>query len=389
MLVFKTYFKIIRNRSGQISIYLVIFIALAIMFSYTAPAKEIENFSQSVTRVAFINEDQDTAMIQGFKSFLGKYSEYVEVPDETEKLQKALFYRDVEYILRIPAGFTEDILSGKQVQLEKTVVPGSTSGIYTNMLVNKYFNTARLYLNSNRNTSQEELVKKLAKDLQAEASVQMERTGAKTTGTATTKFYFNYLAYILISVVFLGVSSIMMVFNNQNLKRRNYCSPLKISSLNLQLLLGNIIFGIICWGLIMLVGFVLFKGQMLTSNSMFSALNALVFTAVTLSLSFFISLFVKGVNAQSALANVLSLGLSFISGVFVPQEFLSQQVLAAARFTPTYWFIKANNTINGLSNFTMDNLRPVFNCMLIQLGFAIAILSVALVVSKRNQIKGS
>lgn len=389
MLVFKTYFKVIRNRSMQISIYLVIFIALAIMFSYTAPAKEIENFSQSVTRVAFINEDQDTVLVQGFKNFLGKHSEFVVIPDETEKLQKALFYYDVEYILRIPAGFTEDFISGKQIQLQKTVVPGSTGGIYTNMLVDKYFNTARLYLDSNKNISQEELVKKLEKDLKTEASVQTVKNGTKKTGTVTTKFYFNYLAYILISVVFLGVSSIMMAFNSRNLKQRNNCSPLKISSLNLQLLLGNIVFGVACWGLIMLVGLILYRGQMFTANSMYSALNALVFTAVTLSLSFFISLFVKGANAQSALANVLSLGLSFISGVFVPQEFLSQQVLAVARFTPTYWFIKANNTINNLSNFTFDNLIPAFNCMLIQLGFAIAILSVALVISKSNQLKGS
>jgi ABC-2 type transport system permease protein len=72
--------------------------------------------------------------------------------------------------------------------------------------------------------------------------------------------------------------------------------------------------------------------------------------------------------------------------VFVPQEFLSERTLAAASFNPTYWYVKANNLIGSLSGFGSDSLSSVLTYMLIQLGFAAAILSVALVVSKQRRI---
>lgn len=388
MQVFKTYFKIIKKMLGQLSMYVFIFLGIAIMFSFTSPVKDIENFTQTKTRVAFINEDENSVLINGFKEYLGKYSVYLEpVPNTTEELQDALFYRDVEYIARIPKGFTTDIMNGKPVQIEKTALVDSTSGIYTDMLVDRYFNTAKLYLKNYKDISQSELVDRIAGDLKAETEVRMKRE-VKSVIKNDTQFFYNYLAYILICVILLGVSSIMMIFNNKNLKRRNHCSPLKNSSMNLQLLLGNIVFSTVCWAVMVICSFVLYKEQMFTTNALFFCINSYVLTLMVLCLSFLVGLFVKGGNSQSAIANVLSLGMSFISGVFVPQELLGKSVLAIARFTPTYWYVRANNIISGLTDFSLENLLPVINSMLIQLGFAVAILSVALVVSKRKQLRG-
>jgi len=51
---------------------------------------------------------------------------------------------------------------------------------------------------------------------------------------------------------------------------------------------------------------------------------------------------------MSAAANVFSLGSCFISGVFVPQDLMSNTVLKIASFTPNYWFVKANNSISPI-----------------------------------------
>jgi ABC-2 type transport system permease protein len=159
--------------------------------------------------------------------------------------------------------------------------------------------------------------------------------------------------------------------------------------MNLQILLGNIIFAAACWGIMIIGSFVLNGDQMLTTNALYFCINSFVFTLTALSLSFLVGIAVKSGNAQSAAANVIALGLSFISGVFVPHELLGRNVLAMARFTPTYWYVKANDTINSLTNFNMENLSPVYESILIQLGFAVALLSVALVISKRKQVRGS
>jgi ABC-2 type transport system permease protein len=46
--------------------------------------------------------------------------------------------------------------------------------------------------------------------------------------------------------------------------------------------------------------------------------------------------------AISAISTVFSLGLSFISGAFVPQELVSESVLNVSKAFPMYYFIRAN-----------------------------------------------
>jgi ABC-2 type transport system permease protein len=71
--------------------------------------------------------------------------------------------------------------------------------------------------------------------------------------------------------------------------------------------------------------------------------------------------------------------------MFVPQEFLGSPVLKVASFTPVYWFVKANNAIETVTQASWSQLSGIASYMAIQLGFAAAIISVALVVSKRKR----
>lgn len=387
MQVFKTYFKVIKRHSGQLSIYIFIFLALVIIFTQmSSSTNDVGDFTQAKTRVAFINEDENSELVEGFKEYLGNYSEYIKIENNTEKLQDALFFKNVEYIVRVPKGFTQDFMSGKSVELKKTVITGTTHGVYTDLLINQFFNTAKIYLSTNKDIMQPDLVKLVANDLKHETKVEIRETTAKSTGVES---FFNFLEYVLISVIVLGVTSIMMVFNNKNLRRRNLCSPIKNTSINFQIILGNIVFSVGVWALMVLCGFAIIRDDLLTMSGLFYCINSLAFTVAVLCISFFAGLFVKTNNAQSGVANALSLGMSFISGAFVPQWILSKNVIAIAKFTPAYWYIKANSDISKMTNFSMENLTPVFQCMLIELGFAVAILSVGLVLSKRKQMSGN
>ncbi|MGV8980749.1 ABC transporter permease [Clostridium sp.] len=389
MQVFKVYFKIIKANMGQMIIYLTIFLAISVLYSTMATTKNEESFSQTKTNVAFINLDENTALLTGFKACLSKNANFIEIENEQEKLQDALFFRDVDYIITIPKGFTRNFLKGKHVELQKTVVPNSTTSMYVDMAINKYFNMARVYVNNMPGITEENLVKEVSKSTSSETSVELKSFGVKTQNNGFTVASFNYLAYALFSVLILGVSSISMVFNNKNLSRRNSCSPMKNRSFNLQLIMGNLVFALATYGVMAGFGFILNRDHMMSYNGLLLCVNALVFTIAALSISYLVGLLLKNRGAQSAIANVLALGFSFISGVFVPQEFLSDKAIAIASFTPTYWYVKANNIIGSLSNFSLDNLLPIFTYMLIELGFAIAIFSVALVVSKQNRITNS
>jgi ABC-2 type transport system permease protein len=198
-------------------------------------------------------------------------------------------------------------------------------------------------------------------------------------------YYFSFSAYPLLAVLFMGVTAIMLIFNNTDLAKRNRCSPLTNFKMNMQLFLGNVTFALAVWMAVCTLNLLLYSRSAAGSGVVFLCLNALVFTVVCLSIGFLAGKYVKNGVVQSALANVISLGLSFISGVFVEQALLGSTVLKIASFTPAYWYVKATGSIRDLSEYSFASMTPIFTDMLIQLGFAAAFVTISLVASKQNR----
>ncbi|MCJ7691339.1 MAG: ABC transporter permease, partial [Clostridiaceae bacterium] len=286
MQVFKVYFKIIKANIKQMSIYLIIFLALSLAISMSTKSKNEESFSQVKTNVAFINLGENTALTEGFRDYLSKHVNFIEIENNEENLQDALFFREVEYILTIPNDFTVDFLQGKPVELQKTIVPSSTSRIYVDMAINKYFNVARVYVNNMPGISVENLVKEISNGSPSESQVQLKTFGDKKQNNVAAVRYFNFLAYSLFAILILGVSSILMVFNDKNLKRRNLCSPMKNTTFNLQLIMGNLVFALVCYIFLAGFGFILNRENMMSYNGLLLCVNALAFTISALSISY-------------------------------------------------------------------------------------------------------
>jgi ABC-2 type transport system permease protein len=367
-------------------IYVGIFLFFAVMTSklYTNPVNT--DFTEAKINMVFINHDEDSKLVEGLKDYLNKNANIINIPDNTQKLQDALFFRQVEYIVKVPKGFYDGLKTGKAVQLEKIALSGSASGIYMDSIINKYLNTAKIYAGNISGISDDEIVRLIDKDLAQKTEVKIENPAPAKPSSERCMYYYNYLAYSLFAVLILGVSSVMMAFNNADLKRRNLCSPLKLKNMNLQLILGNISFAVLAWLAMILTSFIMYGGYMFSTKGALLLLNSFIFTLAALSISFLIGNLVKNRNAMSAAANVVSLGTCFISGVFVPQMLLGKTVLKIASFTPTYWYVKANNEIADLVNFGMENLTPVLSNMLIEFGFAAAVLAVTLAVIKQKRV---
>ncbi|AWW27737.1 MULTISPECIES: ABC transporter permease [unclassified Acetobacterium] len=388
MQVYKAFFKVIKKNRGLLLIYLVVFMVLALLLTNTYNPPQDTDFSKVKVNIAFINDDNDSLLVAGLKTYLSENANLVDLPDEPQKLQDALFFRQVEYILRVPDGFTEAMLSGREVQLEKTIVPDSTSNVYMDLLINKYLNTAQTYITYMPGLSQAELTQYLDKDLAEQSQVTMISNGSHSANAEKSGYYFNYLSYSMFAILILGVCSVMLVFNNTDLKRRNLCSPIRSANMNFQMILGNLSFAILTWLVLISASFVMYGSFMFTANGLLLLLNSFVFTLAALSISYLIANLVKSRGAMSAVANVFALGTSFISGVFVPQELLGANVLTIASFTPTYWYIKANNEIAAAVSFNANNLQSIFTSMVLVLAFGVAVLGVTLVLIKQRRVEG-
>lgn len=387
MQVYKAYFKIIKKNIGQLSIYLIIFLLFAIIFGKVSTSPKDTDFESTKVNISIINKDENSKFISGLRDYLKENANIVDVGTSKEDLQDALFFREAEYIITIPKGFTKEILKGnKDINIEKTVIPNSTSEIYMDNLINRYLNTVKMYTSTIDNISQAKLVSNVNKDLSHTTDVKIKTYDNDYSNNASCANYYNFFAYSMFAVLILGISLVMISFNNKDLKRRNLASSLSMKNMNIQMVFANITYAVVVWFVMIIASFIMFKNYMFTINGLLSLLNSFVFTLAALSISILISNLVTSRNALSAVVNVIALGSCFISGVFVPQQYLGDTVLSIAKFNPTYWYVKANDDIAILVNYSNENMRPIFMSMIIVLGFALAVYAVTLVVIKQKRL---
>lgn len=384
MPVFKAYLKVIRRKLPAMAIYFGVFMAMVVLLTSLYPKNPAGDFTAVRPRIAVINEDAGADLAEGLGRYLADTAQIVTLPQTPSALQDAMFFREIEYVVRIPAGFSAALLQGSpDATVEKASVPDSTSAVYIDRLVERYLAAASRHALVRPQPAADQIDARVRADLANQSTVRLV-TG-KPAGPSMVTYFFNFLSYALMAIVFLGVSAIMLTFNRQELLRRNSSSPVTLTQMNGQLLFGHVLFGIIVWAALSLVSTTVGRLASEGRQMALMSLNAFIFMTACLALSYLVSLFVRSANVQQALVNVLALGSSFVSGVFVPQELLGGTVTAIARFTPTYWYVRANNDISALAASTASIPQPVLQSMLVQVGFMAAMLAVALVVAKQRR----
>lgn len=386
MTVFNLCLKIFRKNLKAMMIYFGIFIFVSIMLASNNPAEKMTGFSMTKTRIGIINEE-NTPLVQGLKESLEEIAEFKTIEDNPNIIQDSLYYRDVHYVLRIPNDFTASFMKDTTATLSKTSMPDTTSSIYIDLKINQYLNTARLYLNQTPDIDENTLKAYVLEDLKTKTSVNMLNPNSNTNneGEPMMQYYFNFLAYTFMFVIIIGVSTIMLVFNNPTIKKRNACSPLPASKMNLQFFLAILLFALLTWVVLISISLYFGRAELSNPNTKYFIINSLLFGLTSAAISFFIGNLVKNREAISGIANIFTLGSSFISGVFVPQEILSAGVLKIASFLPTYWYVKANSQISTISHVDWTNFSFIPKSFMIQIGFFLAFFILAMVVGKNSK----
>lgn len=386
MQVFRTYFKILKKHRLPIIIYAVLFLAITVAISVNYLNEKEKEYSNKKVPVLVINHDGKNELTDGFLDYLGNYVIYEKVKNSESARKDALFYRKVKYILTIPKGFTKDTMSGKKISMLKETVPDSTDSYSIDSAIDNYFNTARNYIKYSNGITQKELVTKINSTMQENTKVIIDkfRSARSKSADEFNASYYNYLAYIIIAVFIIAVSTVMLTFNNINIRRKHQASPISNKKVNLQLVFANVIFTF-CYLLIFFVaGFICNPYRSVDQNMVLYWINAGLFALTALSISYLVGITVNSKNTVTAISTAVSLGMAFISGAFVPQDRLGNSVLKVASFTPAYWYVRVNKAIGNLNGYHFSDLSKILGSMAIQIGFAAAFLSITLVVSKKK-----
>jgi ABC-2 type transport system permease protein len=171
MQVYKAYFKIIKKNLIPISVYFVVFVGVSLLISASVMGQTDSAFNPTKSKIAIFNGDSGAPLTQGLVDYLGANTRVVNIDDDTQSIQDALFYGNADYILRIPSGFAQGFMSGEAPRLEKTTAASTPAGVSLDIMVEKYLNIANFYLDNLPGVSQRESAANVANDLLSSAYV--------------------------------------------------------------------------------------------------------------------------------------------------------------------------------------------------------------------------
>jgi len=244
MIVFNNYFKIVKKHLGLIILYASIAIIVSIM--NTGFTDSEENYIDENPNVAIISNDS-SLLTESFINYIDSNANIVEVGTSERELQDALYYAEVSAVLIIPENFTNEFLDGKDVKIDikKSLKSYST---YVELLVNRYFKTFDIYNKSGM--SVDKIVTYIEKDLVSKTDVKLLSEDERNTISKVAIFYI-FENYSFLSIIIFVIGTIMCVFNNINIKKRNTISKLELKKINNQIFLGHIVVTLSIWSIFM------------------------------------------------------------------------------------------------------------------------------------------
>lgn len=379
MAVFKAYMKIAWKNKWMILLYLGIFFCVTILFQRFVP-EGVEGYTAESVPVGIVDEDGGEAA-ESLINYIGRTNETILLEDDRESLQEDLFYRNVGYIVRIPEGFMEKCILGEE-KVEAVTVPGTYAGYYVDQQVNSYMVYARSYAAAG--FTETEIASAMAHRDKAEVTL-VDFSGNAGQVPAYT-FYYQYLPYLLLSVLGYVMGYILMGFRRGSLPQRMQASAVPERRQSIEGLAASLVIALALWGVSVAVSVVMYRQDIFESGKLiWFLLNSLAMLLTALSLSYLVGTLVKSSNALSGIVNIISLGMCFVCGVFVEIDLLSSGVRKAAQFLPVYWYETVNTLLTDYRTVAGSIRSEVLSEIGIQIVFAIAFVCVTLAVAKRSR----
>lgn len=392
MIVFKTFWRIMKRYWWIVFIYVAILTSLSIINLNVAP---VADFVDTKPEITIVSQDSSDLATKPFtKNFLDYLSKNTKIIDLKEsETTDALFYQEISMILYLPKDLESKILSGQKVTLDYRTSGNYTAELSKN-LIKRYFELQRTEILESKNSSKEQsnflsensekIISNLNQRLDQSPTVRLASKNA--TNLSKIAAFFNFASYTIMAIILYVTCFINASFNKSSVKKRTMVSSLHLKKYNFSLLLANSIFAFSVFALLTTLSFFVLGNIVLTPFFIFEILNILLYTLAALTLAELVSTFNLSRDAVSGVVNLLSLAPAFLSGAFVPTYFLPSFVLTIAHIFPTYWFIDTNNKITTMTEFSFNSFLTILPNLLVLVLFSIIFIVANLVLSKKKRI---
>ena len=382
MTVFKTFWKVIIKYKGTILLYTILLVVFGTLNMASNDTSTV--FVDSKPNILIVNNDVYEGVTKNLIDYLQNNTNIVEVEDNEEARDDALFYRDVNYIIYINEGYRDDVLNGLN-----PVIDIKTTGDYqaslAQMILEKYIKVQNSYLANI--TDENELIAAINNNLEEESKIQINST-VDTATTSRLARYFNFASYSIMAAVIFIICLVLSSFHEKTVNKRIIISSMNYRKHNQLILASSFLYSVIVWILYVVLGVILFGDALFNLRCFIYILNTFVFTFCALTIAILISTLVKNKDTVSGIVNVVALGSAFLCGAFVPTELLPDTVLNIAHVLPAYWYINSNELLASIEAINFNTLQPIFINSLVIIGFAILFIVINNIILKKKQIVG-
>ena len=392
MIVFKTFWRIMKRYWWIVFIYVAILTSLSVINLNAAPVTDFVDTKPEITIVSQDSSDLATKpFTKNFLNYLSKNTKIINLKES--ETTDALFYQEISMILYLPEDLESKILSGQKVTLDYRTSGNYTAELSKN-LIKRYFELQRTEILESKNSSKEQsnflsensekIISRLNQRLDQSPTVRLASKNA--TNLSKIAAFFNFASYTIIAIILYVTCFINASFNKSSVKKRTMISSLHLKKYNFSLLLANSIFAFFVFALLTTLSFFVLGDIVLTPFFIFEILNILLYTLAALTLAELVSTFNLSRDAVSGVVNLLSLAPAFLSGAFVPTYFLPSFVLTIAHIFPTYWFIDTNSKITTMTEFSFNSFLTILPNLLVLVLFSIIFIVANLVLSKKKRV---
>ena len=312
MIVYKNFLRLIWTKVISTIIYVIIFLFISFM-TLKSGNSQVSEFAETPLTVNIIDRD-NSELSKHLISYLRSKHDVIIIDekDKTDeeilrKLKKDISLQRIHAGIIINKNMEENVMNGKKA-LITFKDDRKKSGFYMDLQLNTYLTFA-----SNVKKTQGYFdFQRIEKALQVNTKVNKISFQKNASVNIWFKIFFKYLGWIVFSVVLNSVGWAMFELNNERLKMRNNVSPVSTLRFVCENFLAQLT--IVVFILSILIGFAIITNITRLENIplLFYTFNALMYTAVILSLTFMLNSFLKKGTVMGILGTVLPISMAFI-----------------------------------------------------------------------------
>lgn len=363
MTVFKTFWKIVNKYKGTIILYTVMLISFGGI--NLASNDTTTTFTSTLPNIAIVNNDQKSVLTNNLISYLSENSKVVDIENDEEKINDALFYRDVSYVVYIPKNYTNDVLKGMNPTIDIKSTNDYTSSL-EEMMLTDYLNLQNTYLKLT--TDQTKLTNYINDTLKDKSEVVLT-SKVDTKSLSKVSRYFNFASYSILAVVIFIITLVLTSFKEKTVNKRIVVSSMNYKKHSGLILKSSLLYALIVWALFSLLAIILLGKSVLNTRGLLLSLNTLVFTLQALTFALLISSLVNNKDAIGGIVNVVALGSAFLCGAFIPSMYLPEKVVSISHIFPAYYYNNSNNLVTSLEVINLTTLKPFITNIMMMLVF--------------------